>query len=56
MTMEAETIMVVDDEEAVRNVLKRMLENIGYRVITASDGQDALYNLSLVKLKLFYWI
>jgi len=52
MASEKETILVVDDEEAVRNVLKKMLENIGYRVITAVDGQDALYQLSLGEAKI----
>lgn len=47
MTMKTDTIMVVDDEEAVRSVLKRMLESIGYQVVTAADGQEALYKLSL---------
>ena len=51
MTTETETIMVVDDEEAVRNVLQRMLENIGYRVITVSEGQEALYKLKLGEAK-----
>jgi two-component system response regulator AtoC len=52
MNIETETILVVDDEEAVRNVLRRMLENIGYQVITAADGQEALYNLSLDKARI----
>ncbi len=36
------TILVVDDEEAVRNVARRMLERSGYLVITAGDGDEAL--------------
>ena len=36
------TILVVDDEETVRNVARRMLERSGYRVITASDGDEGL--------------
>jgi PAS domain S-box-containing protein len=35
-------ILLVDDEEAVRLVTKRTLEKSGYRVITASDGVDAV--------------
>lgn len=35
-------IMVVDDEENIREVLSNYLESLGYEVITASDGQDAL--------------
>lgn len=37
-----ETILVVDDEEALRKVVKRTLEAAGYRVLTASDGEEAL--------------
>ncbi len=37
-----ETIMVVDDEENIRGLLMNLLENSGYRVIPAHDGQQAL--------------
>jgi PAS domain S-box-containing protein len=33
-----ETILVIDDEEPVRNVLQRILERGGYGVIAAEDG------------------
>jgi DNA-binding response OmpR family regulator len=33
-----ETILVVDDEEEICNFLRDYLENHGYRVLTASDG------------------
>ena len=36
------TILVVDDEESVRSVARRMLERSGYRVITAADGDEGL--------------
>jgi DNA-binding response OmpR family regulator len=35
-------ILVVDDEESVRNTLRGILENAGYRVVTAENGQKAL--------------
>ena len=35
-------VMVVDDELQMRNVLRRVLENERYRVITAPDGETAL--------------
>lgn len=35
-------ILVVDDEAPVRKYLKMVLEDEGFRVITASDGQQAL--------------
>lgn len=35
-------ILVVDDEETVRSVAKRMLEGSGYRVLVAEDGPRAV--------------
>jgi two-component system cell cycle sensor histidine kinase/response regulator CckA len=37
-----ETILVVDDEKSVRDVVRRMLERGGYGVQLASDGREAL--------------
>jgi PAS domain S-box-containing protein len=37
------TILVVDDEEGVRDVAKGMLEREGFRVITAEDGLEAVH-------------
>jgi signal transduction histidine kinase/ActR/RegA family two-component response regulator len=37
-----ETILLVDDEAVVLNVGKRMLEALGYRVLVAEDGPQAL--------------
>ncbi len=37
-----ETILVVDDDMAVRTVTQRMLERFGYRVLIASGGAEAL--------------
>jgi len=34
--------LIVDDEESVRTVLKEYLANIGYVVVTADSGEDAL--------------
>ena len=39
---EAGLVLVVDDDEAVRNVAKRALERAGYRVVTAADGQEGV--------------
>jgi PAS domain S-box-containing protein len=36
------TVLLVDDEEPVRNVAKEMLERLGFRVVTAADGREAL--------------
>ncbi len=37
-----ETILVVEDEEAVRQYVRRALESHGYTIVTASDGAEAL--------------
>ena len=36
------TILVVDDEDLVLNVARRVLERAGYRVLTAGDGREGL--------------
>jgi CheY-like chemotaxis protein len=33
---------VVDDEEMVRDLCRSMVERLGYAVITASDGEEAV--------------
>ena len=35
-------IMVADDDQIVRMVLSEMLEQLGYEVVTATDGEEAL--------------
>jgi two-component system cell cycle sensor histidine kinase/response regulator CckA len=37
-----ETLLVVEDEPAVRRAVQRNLDRLGYRVVTATDGEDAL--------------
>jgi nitrogen-specific signal transduction histidine kinase/CheY-like chemotaxis protein len=37
-----ETILLVDDEETIRDVGRDLLESAGYQVITARTGQEAL--------------
>jgi signal transduction histidine kinase/CheY-like chemotaxis protein len=37
-----ETLLVVEDEAPLRRAVKRNLERIGYRVLAAHDGEDAL--------------
>ena len=36
------TVLVVDDQRAIRHLAKRMLGDAGYRVIEAENGSDAL--------------
>jgi PAS domain S-box-containing protein len=37
-----ELILVVDDEDSIRQITKATLETFGYRVVTAADGTEAL--------------
>ena len=37
-----ETVLVVEDEDAVRRIVRRVLEEQGYAIIEARDGNDAL--------------
>ncbi len=53
------TILIVDDEDALRTVLSGELANEGYDVRTAADGDDAInelekapYNLVLLDIKM----
>lgn len=45
-TLSAMQILVVDDDQAVRDSLARSLQYNGYEVSTASDGVEALASLS----------
>ena len=38
----SETLLLVDDEESLREALRQILENRGYKVITAADGEEAI--------------
>ena len=38
----SETILLVEDDDAVRNLTRRLLENFGYRVHEATCGREAL--------------
>lgn len=37
-----ELLLVVDDEESIRKLVRKTLEHFGYRVITASNGAEAV--------------
>ncbi|MEN9219320.1 MAG: response regulator, partial [Thermostichales cyanobacterium GMQP_bins_62] len=41
-TQRKERILVVDDEASIRRILETRLSMIGYEVVTASDGEEAL--------------
>lgn len=46
--MSDEKILIVDDEENIRELLKFNLENLGYNVICSDNGKDA-YNVAKVE-------
>jgi len=41
--MPQQTILVVDDEKQIVNLLRAYLEEAGYRVVTAPDGRQAIF-------------
>jgi len=43
-----ETILVVDDEKELMILAKDILESLGYRVLTAGDGKEALEQLTRI--------
>ena len=49
MTQESTSILVVDDEREMRQLLQDILEEDHYRVIAASDGQEALTRMESEK-------
>lgn len=42
MEQQNEKILVVDDEAAVRRILQTRLRMVGYEVVTAADGEEAI--------------
>ena len=46
----SETILVVEDDESLRELVVRMLQDAGYRVIEADDAETALDILQVSKL------
>jgi two-component system, sensor histidine kinase and response regulator len=46
--MAGESILVVDDEQVLRDLLQEILEDAGYQVTTAGDGRQALALLDRV--------
>jgi CheY-like chemotaxis protein len=38
----ADSILIVDDQEDVLRMLSALLDNLGYKVLLAEDGQDAV--------------
>lgn len=46
MTLVRETVLIVDDDEAIRQLERRILEDQGYRVIEASNGLEGIERLT----------
>ena len=44
--MKNKTVLIVDDEKDIRNIIKYNLEQKGLKCITANDGEEALKKLS----------
>ncbi len=42
----AKTILIVDDSDSIREVVRFTLENEGYNVLVGVDGKDALKHLN----------
>jgi len=56
---EASRILVIDDDENIRNVLATLLKREGYEADTAKDGKEAIaksseafYNMALIDIRL----
>ena len=43
---------MVDDEEPLRMLLQRILEEAGYAVLTSANGREALEKLSVARISL----
>jgi PAS domain S-box-containing protein len=47
-----ETLLVVEDDAAVREVSRRVLESAGYKVFTAANGREALSHFQATPIEL----
>ena len=52
--MSKKKILIVDDEEDIRDILKRVLLRVGYDVATAEDGVSALEMIKTFKPDLIF--
>jgi CheY-like chemotaxis protein len=43
------TVLIVEDEEDLREMMREALELSGYAVVTAREGQDALNKIALIE-------
>src|SRR5262249_2601284 len=52
VSVDAATLLVVDDNDLNRDMLGRRLERKGYRVLTAADGTEALETVARERVDL----
>ncbi len=50
MTEERGKVLVADDEQTVRKLLQRILEEVGYNVVTATNGLEVLEQVSMLEV------
>ena len=50
MTDERVRVLVADDEKSIRDLLERILSEVGFEVVTAANGQEALDKISELKI------
>ena len=46
MTYDGPVVLIVDDEDSIRDLLRRALERAAYHTLTAASGQEALNMMS----------
>jgi DNA-binding response OmpR family regulator len=51
--MRHRTVLLVDDEPAIRESLRRLLQRAGWTVLTATDPADAMSTLSAISADAF---
>lgn len=51
--MSTKKILVVDDEQNIRDIFQTFLQDMGYKVATATDGLDALEKVAIEKYDLY---
>ncbi|MBN1913188.1 MAG: response regulator [Candidatus Omnitrophica bacterium] len=49
-----EVILVIDDEEVIRDTLGRILQRRGFSVISAKDGEEGLYQIMNNKVQIVF--
>ena len=50
MTEQRGKVLVADDEQTVRKLLQRILEEVGYNVVTATNGLEVLEQVSMLEI------